>query len=345
MVKISIIIPFKNSEKTIQQCLDSLINLKAEFFEVILVENNCRDSSLDLARNFAKKHSAKLRIKIIKEIRPGASAARNAGAKTASGRYFVFTDSDCVVTPNWLADMMVEFKDQQVGAVAGGIRGLKACGIIDAFHGLFTLPSLPENKTYHTFSLNAGGFPTANLAVRKEVFNAIGGFDETIKIYGEDYDLCARIYKRGYKIHYTTTAIVYHIHRSSLKSTMVQSFGFGKSHALLLDRYFRKYLLIEFGFLTVRKNKFFFNVWINLAAADKKLAYLVALSVFYQPFSFLIVAYFVYLAQRISKKCGQRNSAAGWLKCFAMAGLLLVKSTSMTMGRVWGALQYGVLCV
>ncbi len=89
--KISIIIPVYNSQKYLNQCLDSIINQTFNDFEVICIDDQSTDSSLDILQNYAKIDP---RIKIIRQENAGAGAARNAGLKIAKGDYILFLDSD-----------------------------------------------------------------------------------------------------------------------------------------------------------------------------------------------------------------------------------------------------------
>lgn len=89
--KISIIIPVYNSQKYLNQCLDSIINQTFNDFEVICIDDQSTDSSLGILQNYAKIDP---RIKIIRQENAGAGAARNAGLKIAKGDYILFLDSD-----------------------------------------------------------------------------------------------------------------------------------------------------------------------------------------------------------------------------------------------------------
>lgn len=88
---LSIIIPVYNSEKYLTECIESLINQSYEDIEIILVDNNSTDNSINICREFRKKDG---RIIILSEKKKGAAAARNCGIKAAKGKYITFVDSD-----------------------------------------------------------------------------------------------------------------------------------------------------------------------------------------------------------------------------------------------------------
>ncbi len=90
-IKISIIVPFYNSEKTIGKCVESIINQTCSNWELILVDDGSKDKSLEICNKFKKNDE---RIKILLQENRGVSAARNNGLKNATAEYIIFVDSD-----------------------------------------------------------------------------------------------------------------------------------------------------------------------------------------------------------------------------------------------------------
>lgn len=88
---ISIIIPIYNSELYLRKCLDSIISQTYKDLEIILVDNNSTDSSIEICKEYAEKDR---RIRLMQETKKGAAAARNLGIKVAKGNYITFVDSD-----------------------------------------------------------------------------------------------------------------------------------------------------------------------------------------------------------------------------------------------------------
>jgi glycosyltransferase involved in cell wall biosynthesis len=88
---VSVIIPVYNVENYLHQCLDSVLNQTLSDIEIICVNDESTDSSLDILEEYAARDS---RVKIITQKNAGAGAARNTGLRTATGEYLSFLDSD-----------------------------------------------------------------------------------------------------------------------------------------------------------------------------------------------------------------------------------------------------------
>ncbi|HIE14850.1 TPA: glycosyltransferase [Candidatus Bathyarchaeota archaeon] len=344
MAKVSIVVPVYNAERTIEKCLESLIKQSFPDYEIIIVDNGSNDGSFALIEEFIKAHPKK-KIRLIKEEKKGPSNARNRGIKDSSGDIVAFTDSDCVTDRKWLEDIIKAFDNEEIGAVAGNIRGYKPSNLIEKFLSIFTLRGLKETQVVKAFSLIKGGFPTANLVVRRDVLVEIGGFNEEMEIYGEDYDLCARIYMEGYRIKYIDSAVIYHIHRNSLSGLIKQSFGFGNGHSSLLRKHFCKKVIIELPRMTIERNDIPLRLWLNLSSADKKVAFLSLIGFFYYPLFGLLLFYLFYLYLDITRRVKREKINASFKERVGMVGLLILKSLTMTLGRIYGSIRYRVVCI
>lgn len=113
--QISIIIPIYNAEKTLNRCLDSIKQQIFNDFEVLLIDDGSKDSSLTICKSYTSKDS---RFKVFEKENGGASSARNIGLNNAKGEYIAFCDSDDYVEPEWLiqfingmshADIVISF--------------------------------------------------------------------------------------------------------------------------------------------------------------------------------------------------------------------------------------------
>lgn len=117
--KVSVIIPTYNAERTLRQCLDSVMNQTYKNYEVIVVDNGSVDKTKEVIGEFQKKDG---RIKYLFEARRGRGAARYAGEINAKGSVILTTDSDCIVPKNWIKEMIKPIIKNRQKAVQGTIK-------------------------------------------------------------------------------------------------------------------------------------------------------------------------------------------------------------------------------
>jgi len=226
---VSIIVPSRDSEKTIDKLLNSLFSLNHPKgkYEVIVV-----DSSRDKTSEIVKKYPAKL-FKIPRTKGRNISVASNAGIKASKGEFLAFVDSDCFVGKNWLNDLLGSFSSRDI-ACAGG-KVITTGNIFDKYvQSAYKSPTRDVNKEYVTDSSNFHKrmWPLgSNFMARKVVINEVRHFDERLRFY-EEVDLFWRICKRGYKLLLIPNAKVKHSYRRSflgMFNTYVR-YGMGCGH-------------------------------------------------------------------------------------------------------------------
>ena len=228
-VFISVIVPVYNGERTISRCIESLLNqdYPKKNYEIIIVDNNSKDRTAHIIKSYNVKYLLEDRIQT-------SYAARNTGIRAAKGSILAFTDSDCVASRHWLSEAVKFFSNSNIGCVAGNILGYSPHNFIEKYfidRGCFDVKRTLENSWFLPFA------PTANVFYRKEVFEKIGLFESYWKS-GGDVDLCWRMQLfTNYQIAYAEKAIIYHIHRSTLKSFLKQRKTWGIGRALLQKKY------------------------------------------------------------------------------------------------------------
>ena len=113
-VLISVIVPIYNSEKYLEQCIESIINQKYSNLEIILVNDGSVDGSLKICEKYAKKDN---RIKVIDKKNEGVSVARNVGMEVSSGQWISFIDSDDWIDPDMFKKILAKSKDDDFDVI------------------------------------------------------------------------------------------------------------------------------------------------------------------------------------------------------------------------------------
>ena len=115
---ISIIVPVYNAEKTIKKCIDSILAQTYRNFELILINDGSRDSSLNILKEYENTDE---RIVVISQENSGVSVARNKGIDSARGDYIIFVDSDDYISENALEVLKGEIeKNSKLDMVISG---------------------------------------------------------------------------------------------------------------------------------------------------------------------------------------------------------------------------------
>ena len=109
---ISIVIPVYNCEDTVGKCLESLLQLEGNDYEIIMMNDGSTDRTLEICGSIPE-------IQTVTLENGGPSRARNKGIELARGEFIVFTDGDCVVDRNWLAELRKGFDAPDVAGVGG----------------------------------------------------------------------------------------------------------------------------------------------------------------------------------------------------------------------------------
>lgn len=108
-VSVSVIVPVFNAEKTLEKCINSILNQSLQEIEVIAINDGSKDNSLQILHYLRKNDH---RIKIIDQDNQGVSASRNNGIRIANGEYVTFVDSDDWIEPNMLENLYLVAKEK-----------------------------------------------------------------------------------------------------------------------------------------------------------------------------------------------------------------------------------------
>ena len=205
---VSIIIPAIAINDYIRQSMPEILKLDWTNFDVLIfTDKPDRDDIWPKTR-------------IIPSGKVGPAEKRDLALKYAKGEILAFLDDDAFPTRNWLKKAIANFREPKVAAVGGPAQTPASDGVLQKVSGAVFESYLGGGGTRNRY-LSIGkkkevdDWPTVNLLVRKDVFEQVGGFDNTFWP-GEDTKLCLDILNAGYKIIYDPKAIVFHHRRSDL---------------------------------------------------------------------------------------------------------------------------------
>lgn len=234
---LSVIIVTYNSQDFIGDCLKSVeragekahqyLNLKADrFWETIVVDNASRDKTREVVSRFEN-----VRL-ICNEVNRGFAAGINAGAKEARGQWLLLLNPDCVLDEKAFI-ALYEFVQNSDGDVAViGLRLLNPDGTLqpsgrklpkvwEFVLALLGFHRLMEARWFAGRDFSAvqevEEVSGAALAIRREVFEKVGGMDEGFFLFFEELDLCRRVKEAGWKVVSLPEAKVKHLWGASVK--------------------------------------------------------------------------------------------------------------------------------
>ena len=203
--KVSIIIVNYNGKELLQKCLDSLLKVNYDNFEIILVDNNSTDGSVEF---ITKNYPSLIIIKL--DSNKGFAEPNNVAAKISKGKYLLFLNNDTVVTPNFISEMVKVMETDKKIAICQSLL-LKPDGSIDSSGDFIDdLGVVYNSKTKIDEIREVSSARGASMLVRSDIFEKLDGFDQKFFITFEDVDLCWRSWILGYRVLIIPTSIVYH---------------------------------------------------------------------------------------------------------------------------------------
>jgi len=255
---VSIIIPVKNFERTIEKTFDYLLKVDYphECWEWVIADGGSTDKTIEIIKSWQKKYTFIKLVEIVNSPSPG--FARNKALEVVKGEYLFFTDADCAPCRDWINEMIKHFqRDPQIAAVGGEVYTLKVDpnNLVEAWcqHFRFNMVSprygFIKEGYYPEFSKeplpsDIGGhkgyfFGTCNVAYRKKAMEEIGvRFWE--KPTGEDMNLSYECRRHGFKFYFAPEAKVDHMHRADLKVLRKVWVTYGQAHLPLIEKYVKR---------------------------------------------------------------------------------------------------------
>ena len=202
---VSIIIINYNGKSYLEKCLESIKKIKYDNLEIIVVDNNSTDGTMEF---LAQNYPSIITLKLDKNY--GFAKPNNVAAKIAKGDFLLFLNNDTEVTPNFLTELVqVLVGNDQIGICQSLL--LKPNGEIDSSGDFIdTIGVVYNSKEPIDKIREISSARGASMIIRKELFLDLEGFDEQFFVSFEDVDLGWRTWIKGYKVAINPKSVVYH---------------------------------------------------------------------------------------------------------------------------------------
>ncbi len=211
---LSVVIVSYNTADLIGSCLSSLEASRNVSMEIFVVDNASQDDSADIIRD----RFPRVKLAVNKENK-GFAAANNKVLNQCRGHFILFLNPDTTVMADTL-EKALDFMRNNTHIGLAGAKILNPDGTLQESISFrypgekYTRGDLPRIKGDIACVLGAA------MLARREIIEAIGGFDEDFFLYGEDEDICLRIRKNGWMIGYIEEAVVIHLGGQSERQTL-----------------------------------------------------------------------------------------------------------------------------
>lgn len=216
-MRLSVVIPVHNRAQLTGRCLEAVLAAERGPDELIVVDDASEDSTAALLASYGEA------IRTVRlERNEGFAAAANRGAALADGEAIVFLNNDTEPQPGWL-EALADHAEANPAAAVIGARLLYPTGAVqhagvaigqDGYpHNLYA--GFPPDHPVVARPRRLQAVTGACMLVRRDAFEAVGGFDTGFLNSLEDVDLCLRIGEGGGEVHYCAEAIVTHLESAS----------------------------------------------------------------------------------------------------------------------------------
>lgn len=195
-IKVSVVIPVFNEEDQLEDCLSALDAQTVQPAEVIVVDNNSTDKSVEIAKKY--------KARVIKETQKGVLYARNTGFDNAKFEIIGRLDADSRVDSDWIERLITDFEDTELAAV-GGPNYYYDQPSSRAGLRMDIQVRKELNRSIKGYGVFLQG---ANMAVRKSAWESVKKSLCLKENFHEDVDLALHLYEQGYKIIFDERLVV-----------------------------------------------------------------------------------------------------------------------------------------
>jgi GT2 family glycosyltransferase len=230
LIQTSVILCVRNGAATIAEQLAALADQDySQEWELVVVDNGSTDGTAEVVGRWSERLPM---LRLVPAFdRTGLAHARNVGSRAAQGQLLAFCDADDVASPGWLR------------ALASGLEQADLVG------GRLELERLNDERARHWRGISEahlrrptalGYLPYAQgacFALRREVFESVGGFDEAFTACGDDLDFSWRVQRQGGTLVFRPDAVMHYRLRTDLAGIMRQRYRYGQVEALLRRKF------------------------------------------------------------------------------------------------------------
>jgi glycosyltransferase involved in cell wall biosynthesis len=224
---VSVVIPARNAAKTIGQQLDALTRQDFEEpWEIIVVDNASTDETKEVVET---ARVSLTRLKLLRCDTLGINPARNAGARAARADKILICDADDEADPKWVSQMTRALDHVDIAGGRLEYTKLNTEFISGTRAWLQAGAKLPEFRG-RRYAIGA------NIGFRRSVFDALGGFDETMIGGSDEVDFCLRAEEKGFAIGFVSEAVMSYRFRDRMLPFLRQFYMYALGSAQLDDR-------------------------------------------------------------------------------------------------------------
>jgi len=297
---LTVIVLTYNSESTIVECMDSLVNQQNKNFDLLIVDDNSDDNTIKLIKNY----NDKLKINVIKSGAHSIAKGRNIGLHNAKTEYIAFLDSDDAALPDWTSEILEAFiNNETLGIISGKLLPKYDNKVSEAI-------ATNDIAIRELFSSGRYPFYGNNCALNRRLVSNYF-YNEKFK-YSEDLEISSRI-EKYYKWECVPTMLIWFRSKNSWAAYSKQMYQYAK-WKLFYEYKTKKYAFVDFVPLSIIILSLIISIilidfWILLSIIVFSLAEAIFVDIYRRPtLSASLLTFPAWLVKNISWSLGILNA-------------------------------------
>lgn len=230
---VSVVVPVYNDATGLRETLRSVVSqtVSSGVYEVLVVDNGSTDATPEVIETFAERYPD-LVVGLEEREVQSSYAARNTGIERARGEIIAFLDADMTVDETWVRDVRDAFDRSDVDYLGYEVDLYLPDGKASVWGRYDVATGLPVGHYLRTKRFA----PTCALAVRADVFDAVGRFDDSL-VSGGDREFGRRIYEAGFEMRFEDAITVRHPARTTFRAHLQKARRIGRGQVQLWARH------------------------------------------------------------------------------------------------------------